>query len=73
MTCPEWCCTLAKARPIPYQNTMPEAAPDEIDDFIARWSSSGGRERANYALFLTELCDVLDLPHPEPAQADAYC
>jgi hypothetical protein len=31
--------------------------------------SPAGQERANYALFLTELCDVLDLPHPDVAQA----
>lgn len=36
--------------------------------FIARWSKlEGGQERSNYALFLTELCDVLDVPHPDPA------
>jgi hypothetical protein len=29
----------------------------------------GGQERANYSLFLTELCDLLDLPHPDPAGA----
>jgi hypothetical protein len=27
--------------------------------FIARWRSSGAAERANYQLFLSELCDVL--------------
>ncbi|OAP40768.1 hypothetical protein AU381_02385 [Sinorhizobium glycinis] len=41
-----------------------------VEDFIARWQNlEGGQERANYALFLTELCDVLDLPHAEPAGA----
>lgn len=34
---------------------------------IARWRPSGGQESANYQLFLTELCDVLDVPHPDPA------
>jgi len=29
---------------------------------------SGGSEQANAQLFLAELCDVLDLPRPEPAQ-----
>ena len=43
---------------------------DKADAFIARWQGQeGGQERANYALFLTELCDVLDLPHPDVAQA----
>ncbi len=36
--------------------------------FVTRWlGREGGQERANYALFLTELCDALDLPRPEPA------
>jgi putative heme-binding domain-containing protein len=30
-----------------------------IDDFIDRWKSSGASERANYGLFLTQLCDLL--------------
>ena len=41
-----------------------------IDAFIARWQGrEGGQERANYSLFLTELCDVLGVPHPDPAAA----
>ncbi len=39
-------------------------------DFIARWQQSSAAERANYALFLSELCDYLDMPRPEPSQAD---
>lgn len=38
-----------------------------IQTFIDRWSNSGGSERANYQLFLTELCALLDLPRPDPA------
>jgi len=41
-----------------------------VDAFIARWrSGEGGAERANYAMFLVELTDLLDLPHPDPAGA----
>lgn len=40
-----------------------------IQEFIDRWSKSGGSERANYALFLSELCDVLGLDRPLPATA----
>ena len=41
-----------------------------MEAFIARWQGQeGGQERANYALFLSELCDTLDLPRPDPAQA----
>ena len=40
------------------------------EGFIARWSGrEGGQERANYSLFLTELCDLLAVGHPEPASA----
>ncbi|MBJ7448228.1 MAG: class I SAM-dependent DNA methyltransferase, partial [Brevundimonas sp.] len=40
----------------------------DIDAFIDRWSAArGGAERANYQMFLTELCEALDLPRPDPA------
>lgn len=36
--------------------------------FIARWTArEGGAERANYQMFLSELCDVIDVPRPDPA------
>ncbi|WP_223653384.1 class I SAM-dependent DNA methyltransferase [Hymenobacter psoromatis] len=45
-------------------------------EFAARWQNSGGAERANYGLFLSDLCDLLGVPRPDattddPAQ-DAY-
>jgi len=41
-----------------------------VEAFISRWQGQeGGQERANYALFLTELTDLLGLPHAEPASA----
>ena len=41
-----------------------------VENFIARWGDSeGGQERANYALFLAALCDVLEVPRPAPAVA----
>ena len=47
---------------------MKSESDRRIEAFIARWQGrEGGQERANYALFLSELCDVLGLPHPEPA------
>ena len=43
---------------------------DGVETFIARWQGQeGGQERANYALFLTELCDLIGVEHPEPAGA----
>ncbi len=42
----------------------------DVEGFIARWTGNeGGQERANYALFLSELCDVLGVARPEPAAA----
>lgn len=43
----------------------------DINAFIERWSQArGGAERANYQMFLTELCESLDLPRPDPASDD---
>jgi len=42
-----------------------------ISEFIDRWSSSGGSERANYSLFLTELTEILGVDRPEPATDDS--
>ncbi|MGY4397557.1 hypothetical protein ACVWZA_002751 [Sphingomonas sp. UYAg733] len=45
-------------------------ASTEIEKFIARWrANEGGAERANYVLFITELCTLLDLPQANPADA----
>lgn len=45
-------------------------ADNGIDLFLKRWSAAGGSERANYQLFLTELCALLGLPTPDPAGDD---
>ena len=47
------------------------SSPD-IQAFIERWHDSGAAERANYQLFLTELCQLLDVPGPEPATPDDH-
>ena len=45
---------------------MPDAA--SIDKFLARWRNAGANERANYTLYLSELCvDALGVAGPEPA------
>jgi hypothetical protein len=42
------------------------------DAFIARWQGrEGGQERANYALFLSEPCDLLGVRRPDPASASS--
>ena len=41
-----------------------------IENFINRWKASGASERANYQLFLTELCELLGVEKPKPASAN---
>jgi len=41
-----------------------------IQDFLGRWENSGAAERANYQLFLSELCNLLGVAPPDPTQAD---
>ena len=45
---------------------------DPATAFIARWSSASPSERANSQLFLSELCDLLGVPHPSPARDQGY-
>lgn len=42
----------------------------KIPEFIAKWSAAQAAERANKDLFLTELCDVLGVPRPNPSTGD---
>jgi hypothetical protein len=43
--------------------SLPDKSTEKVEAFVARWQGQeGGQERANYSLFLTELCDVLELP-----------
>lgn len=44
----------------------PSAKPD-TEQFIYRWKASGASERANYQLFLTKLCELLNVEKPRPA------
>jgi hypothetical protein len=51
---------------------MPEspATTSAVTDFLRRWEASGAAERANYQLFLSELCDLLEVSRPEPTRPD---
>lgn len=49
---------------------MTHPTPQALAAFLARWQASGGSERANYQLFVTELCTLLGVPLPEPARDD---
>lgn len=41
---------------------------DQVEAFIRRWTQGGGgAERANYALFVVELCELIGVPRPNPA------
>ncbi|TAE89444.1 MAG: class I SAM-dependent DNA methyltransferase, partial [Verrucomicrobia bacterium] len=46
------------------------SSSDLIETFISRWGHSGAAERANYQMFLSELCDLLDVPRPNPTSPD---
>lgn len=41
-----------------------------VASFITRWQHASGSERANYQLFITELCELLGVPKPDPARDD---
>lgn len=40
------------------------------DAFIARWQHADGSELANAQSFVRELCELLEVPGPDPARAD---
>jgi hypothetical protein len=46
------------------------SVPDSVETFIQRWDGhEGGAERANYGMYLSELCDVIGVKRPDPARA----
>ncbi len=47
-----------------------------MEAFVSRWEKSGGNERANYQLFITEFCDALGIERPRAkgtTEGDLYC
>jgi SAM-dependent methyltransferase len=44
----------------------------DIEDFISRWSGATATERSVSQMFLVELCDLLDLPHPDNQRNGSY-
>ncbi len=44
---------------------------DPVELFLARWHGTERAERANKDLFLSELCDLLGVPRPDPAGPDS--
>ena len=51
---------------------MTDTALTDIQAFINRWHASGAAERANYQLFLAELCDIIGVAHPQPASENPH-
>ncbi len=47
---------------------MAKTTASPLDKFIEDFAQSGGAETANTHLFIERLCDVLDLPKPDPAK-----
>ncbi len=47
--------------------------PADIEAFIGRWEKSGGSELANFQPFANELCDLLGVQKPDPAQEEVEC
>ncbi|HWB02741.1 MAG TPA: DNA methyltransferase [Verrucomicrobiales bacterium] len=45
-------------------------ADTALEQFITAWKAAGAAERANSQLFLTQFCQLLELPVPEPAKPD---
>jgi hypothetical protein len=44
----------------------------EVQKFISHWSAASPSERANSQPFLIELCDLLDVPRPDPQPDKGY-
>ncbi|MGE6605744.1 class I SAM-dependent DNA methyltransferase [Halomonas sp. NPDC076908] len=53
-----------------FEAPTPIATADAVTAFIERWQHTTGTEKANYQLFLSELCALLELPTPDPASKD---
>ena len=55
-----------------HPTSTPQASPSSsAQAFIAKWHGKDGSERANYQLFITELCELLEVPKPDPAHQDS--
>ena len=63
------CIYTSNCKKAPFVSTTLTTEP-AIEQFINRWRTSGASERANYQLFLTELCALLGVEKPKPASAN---
>jgi hypothetical protein len=53
-------------------STDSTSTQNAVKKFIQRWTAADASERSNSQLFLTELCDLLAVPHPEPTFQNGY-
>ena len=40
------------------------------EEVIGKWSQSAAAERANYQLFINDLCELLEVEKPDPSKDD---
>jgi hypothetical protein len=59
---------------VPLTEAIDRPRTADVPAFISRWTGSGGAERANYVMFLTEFCSILGVepPHPAGSGNEAY-
>lgn len=43
---------------------------DDAERLVSKWAGASGSERANYQLFVADLCRLLGAPEPDPARDD---
>lgn len=48
----------------------PIAEPTAVTEFVARWKGNDGSEKSNFQSFMRELCELLQLPLPDPGKAE---
>jgi len=65
-TVPARACWARRCRP-PWKRPRPPAIADALRKLADRWVDAKARERANFALYLGQLCTALDLEGPRPA------
>jgi hypothetical protein len=66
---------IATLQPVNIPTLSTEANPCDssataVEAFIQKWQGKDGGERANYQLFITELCALIGTAPPEPASSD---
>lgn len=44
----------------------------QIDTFLARWRHATGSECANYQLLISNLCELLEVNKPQPAEKSPW-